>query len=827
MQDAPGQDEETRRELEAAQFRQLVESAADRAIVTLDENGLIASWNEGAEQLHGYRAEEVIGRHFALLHDDSDGDSVASRAVLMQAIERGDHQEERTSRRKDGTSFLAGVRITPVRANGAEVVGFTHLTHDLTDRRRRLHQSAEHAIMRVLAEPLNVDETIRKLLQVVSETLGWDIATFWQVDADARVLRPAVCWHAPAIEAEYARALTYDVTFGPGAGLPGRVWMTGAPAWITDVLADRNFPRQPAARDADVHGAFAAPVRIGDDVLGVMEFFSRSVREPDQVVLATLASAGISIGQLVRREEAERLTRESEARFRAFTENATVAIVIIDETSTITYANAATGRIFGYAATDLVGKSLTILMPLSLREQHQIGMERYVRTRQAKLRWEGVELVGLKADGAAVPLEISFGEFTRGGRQYFTGIMRDISERKLVEEALQREAQQRAAVIATQEEIARTRLELGAVMQVVVDRAAALTDATGAAIELVEERQLVYRAVSGAATPYAGQRLDIEGSLSGLALQTGRALKSDDTTRDDRVDLEAASRVGARSMIIVPLFHRGEAVGALKVFAPTRAAFDDRDVETLQLMAGLIGAAMARAAEAEARLRLIRGFSHDVKNPLGVADGFLALMEDELMGALTEKQKSSVGRARNAIGTAKRLIDDLLDLARAESGEIELHITPLDLRRVAHDMAEEYRAQAQAQEVTIGVDSSEEVRTETDSMRVRQIIGNLLSNALKYAPGSSVTIRVGTRRRATSPVPCAVIDVADTGPGVPTEKQHLLFQEFKRLEPSKAQGVGLGLAISKRIAEALHGDITVDSAEGVGSTFTLWLPLAP
>src|SRR5687768_3744387 len=128
MHDATGQDAETRRELEAAQFRLLVESAADRAIVTLDENGLIASWNEGAAQLYGYRAEEVIGRPFALLHADRGSADVASPANLLEAIERGDHHEERMSRRKDGTSFWADVRITPVRGNEAEVVGFTHLT---------------------------------------------------------------------------------------------------------------------------------------------------------------------------------------------------------------------------------------------------------------------------------------------------------------------------------------------------------------------------------------------------------------------------------------------------------------------------------------------------------------------------------------------------------------------------------------------------------------------------------------------------------------------------------------------------------------------------
>src|SRR5688572_26161756 len=113
MQDAPGQDQETRRELEAAQFRLLVESVADRAVVTLDENGVIASWNEGAAQLHGYRAEDVIGRHFSLLHAVGDSDGVPAPGMLMEALEHGAHREERMSRRKDGTSFWADVRITP------------------------------------------------------------------------------------------------------------------------------------------------------------------------------------------------------------------------------------------------------------------------------------------------------------------------------------------------------------------------------------------------------------------------------------------------------------------------------------------------------------------------------------------------------------------------------------------------------------------------------------------------------------------------------------------------------------------------------------------
>lgn len=228
----------------------------------------------------------------------------------------------------------------------------------------------------------------------------------------------------------------------------------------------------------------------------------------------------------------------------------------------------------------------------------------------------------------------------------------------------------------------------------------------------------------------------------------------------------------------------------------------------------------------ESRTRLMRGFSHDVKNPLGAADGYAQLLEDGILGELSPKQVESVGRMRRSIQTSLHLINDLLELARAEAGQIELEPVPTDVAELAREAAEDFRAQAAAAELALEVRAAGAVITRTDPARVRQILSNLLSNAVKYTPGGGITVDacfVAAGRGARG-ADCIAIRVADTGPGIPEDKQERIFQEFTRLDPEAEHGAGVGLAISRRIARLLGGDITVASAEGGGSTFTLWLP---
>jgi diguanylate cyclase (GGDEF)-like protein len=166
-----------------------------------------------------------------------------------------------------------------------------------------------------------------------------------------------------------------------------------------------------------------------------------------------------------------------------------------------------------------------------------------------------------------------------------------------------RSTEQLRAIIRTQTEIAASDLDPEAIMQLIAERAQELTRASAGLIELVEGEEMVYAVTTGEATPYLGMRLRKEASLSGRCVIEGRVLRSDDTGADERVDAEACRRVNACSMICVPLSHREETIGVLKVYAPEVNHFDDGDVETLELLSGLIAAHLSHANLYEAESR--------------------------------------------------------------------------------------------------------------------------------------------------------------------------------------------------------------------------------
>ena len=236
--------------------------------------------------------------------------------------------------------------------------------------------------------------------------------------------------------------------------------------------------------------------------------------------------------------------------------------------------------------------------------------------------------------------------------------------------------------------------------------------------------------------------------------------------------------------------------------------------------------AMERAVDA--RARLMRGVSHDLKNPLGAIDGHAQLLEDGIKGPLSADQKESIARIRRAVRSVLSLIDDLLELSRAEAGQLPISPRSVKLDLVVRETAEEHRAAAVAAGHAFDVSVADELPpVVTDPERVRQVLGNLLSNAIKYTPsGGHVVVRVGMRARdAHAGRRMAVVDVSDTGPGIPREKVATIFDEFSRLDMHAAKpGAGLGLSIARRIAQLLGGDIGVRSEPGEGSTFTLWLP---
>lgn len=230
----------------------------------------------------------------------------------------------------------------------------------------------------------------------------------------------------------------------------------------------------------------------------------------------------------------------------------------------------------------------------------------------------------------------------------------------------------------------------------------------------------------------------------------------------------------------------------------------------------------------ESRARLMRGFSHDVRNPLNVADMQAWMLENgRPFGELAGPQRESVLRIRRSLRTAIGLIDDLLELSRAEAGQLDLVLVETDVGRLVHEVVEDFRAPAGAVDMVLQAQAPPGAQVKTDPARIRQVLANLLSNAVKYAPGSRVT--VAARPDAPGgpgPGSWLALSVQDTGPSIAPDQRDLVFQEYTRLDPGAQPGARIGLAISRRIARLLGGDLTLEREVGRGCTFTLWLPAA-
>jgi two-component system, sensor histidine kinase and response regulator len=226
----------------------------------------------------------------------------------------------------DGARLYVQVIKTPIHDHRGEIIGTQGMFWDVTERKRaEMRLAISHAVTRILAEAPTLADAAPGAIQAILERLEWDVGAIWTVDRDLGALRCAGIWHVPTVDVDEFEAVSRESTFAPGVGLPGRVWSTGKPAWIADVVRDTNFPRAPIAGRAGLHGAFAFPITLGDETLGAIEFFSREIRRPDNDLLQMFAAVGSQIGQFIERKRAETALAEERNELRKAKEAAEAA----------------------------------------------------------------------------------------------------------------------------------------------------------------------------------------------------------------------------------------------------------------------------------------------------------------------------------------------------------------------------------------------------------------------------------------------------------------------------------------------------------------------
>ncbi|HUF64673.1 MAG TPA: HAMP domain-containing sensor histidine kinase [Gemmatimonadaceae bacterium] len=228
----------------------------------------------------------------------------------------------------------------------------------------------------------------------------------------------------------------------------------------------------------------------------------------------------------------------------------------------------------------------------------------------------------------------------------------------------------------------------------------------------------------------------------------------------------------------------------------------------------------------EGRARLLRGVSHDLKNPLNAIDGHAQLLETGIKGTMSDDQRDSVLRIRRSVQGVLTLVNDLLDLSSADAGQLRIVVRQCEPGVVVRDAVEEHQpAAGMAGHSLEVVERTVIQRVESDADRIRQILGNLLSNAIKYTPrGGEIRVILDVVTRSGHN--WGTISVADSGTGIPADMHEAVFAEFTRLDAHRHEpGAGLGLSIARQLARLLGGDLTLESEPGRGSTFTLLLPL--
>jgi PAS domain S-box-containing protein len=491
----------------------------------------------------------------------------------------------------------------------------------------------------------------------------------------------------------------------------------------------------------------------------------------------------------------------AEERMRSVVNHVVDGIITIDERGTVTTFNPAAERIFGYSAGDVIGQNVKLLMPEPFHGEHDGYINNYLRTGQAKIIGIGREVVGRRKDGSTFPMELAISEFRLGQRPYFTGIVRDITERKQAEEELrQAEERMRSVVDHVIDGI------------ITIDERGRIESFNPAAEKLFgyARADVIDKNVNVLMPePYRGQH---DGYVSNY-LQTGQA----------KIIGLGREVVGKRKD--GSTFPMELAVSEFRI--ENRRYFTGivRDITERKQLEQELRQRLAELAEADRQKNeFLAMLAHELRNPMAPMRNALHLMK--VPGVDEEMTGQARSMMERQLDQLVRLVDDLLDISRIIRGKIELHKEVLDVAAAVMRAVETAQPVIEAQGHGLSMELPDKpIWVEADLIRLSQVIANLLTNAAKYTDQAG---RILLTARAEDGE--AVVRVEDTGIGIAQEMLPKIFDLFVQGDRSLARsqgGLGIGLTLVKRLVEMHGGSVSALSAGvGQGSEFVIRLPIA-
>ena len=401
-------------------------------------------------EIVGYSRDELM--KLGVLDIQTPGEVENVRKVCRKLIEGGiaSTVREKPIVRKDGSAGWCQVSTSLVRNLDGSPRHFVTITQDISEQKAaELREAMEHSITRLLAEASTAEEAIPLLIRTICESLGWACGAHWQWEPGLEMLRISGSWHIAVPEvAEFVAISAGTVNEAPAwsgeapktrsGGLVRRVWLSGAPAWIPDVTREAGFRRGDSAVRAGLRCAFGFPILADARPLGVLEFFGRDIKQPDETLLQAVQAIGRQIGGFIQRKEAEQALRRSEERYRDLFEASPMPMwVWDDETLNILAVNQAAVTHYGYMRDEFLRMNVRDLWVPE-------DAERYEETIRDRARLQNLQMLRRHhtKDGRTIDVEVTAREFVLSGRTAWLTLINDITDRKRAEAALRESEEQ-------------------------------------------------------------------------------------------------------------------------------------------------------------------------------------------------------------------------------------------------------------------------------------------------------------------------------------------------------------------------------------------------
>lgn len=802
-------------ELASARLAAIVKSSDD-AIVGKDLNGIITSWNEGAERVFGYVADEMVGTPIRRL---IPANRQAEEDHILETIRRGESvvSFETVRQTKAGGLIEVSVTASPIRDSRGQIIGASKIARDISvlkarereiARLSRLYDALSQVNQAIVWMP-NRDKLFKRVCQVLIERGGFRLAWIGWHDPKTRVLEPVAEWGDDSGYPHKVRIYTDDRPEGQGPA--GKAFRESRAQICNDTLnAPVMQPWHLEVKQRGLHSCGAFPIQMAGSVCGVLFVYAaeREFFQDREVALLVEAAGDISFAlDNFAREEGRKKVEETLRLREQALEEVSQGVLICDENRLITYANASFTNLTGYEESEVVGRSCAILQGPGTNPETVLKIR---ATLNAGEPFDG-EILNYRKDGRPFWNELSIAPIhdKNGGPDRFIGIQHDVTERK--------QADENRGLMMERLKLATEAGKVG-IWEVDIPTGKTVWDA---------QMHVLYELPPGAdcdVTEYAFSIMHPE-DRARVKSEFERSLRVGAGIFDS--EFRIIPKVGGPTRFIrgtARLIHN-------EAQEPQRMVGINWDVTEERLREQKLAMALAQEKELSEKARagerakneFLAVMSHEIRTPLNGMLGF-----SELLAQTPGLPAESLDYANTITSSGEallRILGDVLDFSRMEAGQLQTEKSWFDPREILKDVHTLLAQQAAAKGLDFRLSFGEDIPSHllSDAGRLRQISLNLAGNAIKFTGSGSVILGL---RLATAPATCEFF-VKDTGPGISPEQIDIIFHPFTQADSSISRrhgGAGMGLSISRRFAELLGGTLTVRSQLGGGSEFILNLP---